>query len=552
MFAFALWDSREQALVLVRDRFGKKPLHYAVLADGVLAFASEIKSLLCLPALDRTLEPTAVADFFAYGYVPDPRTIYRAVHKLQPAHYLIARRGRPIQSARYWSVLETVGDPDRMPMPHELVGRLGEAVQRRLVADVPVGALLSGGVDSSAVLALMASGAPQPVRTFSIGFDEQEVDESAHARAVADQYGTDHTVRRVSADDFSLVHRLPDIYDEPFGDVSAIPTFAACALAAESVKVALSGDGGDEVLGGYRRYRFHLGAERVRAHLPPQIRRGLFGGLAAAYPRADRLPRWLRARTTFRELSLDSASAYARICCALPQEARAPLFTSQFRSAIAGYCPEDIVRDAYNVDAELDPLQRAQYADLTTYLPGDILTKVDRASMANSLELRSPMLDADFSAWSFHLPAPLKLSRAAGGKAILKQAMEPHLPADLLYRPKQGFTAPLARWFRGPLREDMLRLADNPWLEQSGWIDTAHVRRLAMGHAAGAQDHSKALWLVWVFNAFLAREAERAHTMCSTRATTPQPIAARTAQISRLVLHGSGPELRRGPVSPPA
>jgi asparagine synthase (glutamine-hydrolysing) len=540
MFAFALWDAREQTLVLARDRFGKKPLHYAALPDGVLAFASEIKSLLCLAELDRTLEPAAVADFFTYGYVPDPKTIYRAVRKLEPAHYLIARKGRPIETRRYWSVLETVGRSE--PDSHdELVERLGRAVERRLVADVPLGALLSGGVDSSAVVALMAQRTSEPVRTFSIGFDEREVDESSYARAVADRYRTDHEARRVSADDFSLVHRLADIYDEPFGDVSAIPTFAACALAADFVKVALTGDGGDEVLGGYRRYRFHLTAERVRGRLAPQVRSRLFGALAGVYPRASWLPRWLRAKTTLRELSLDSASAYARICSALPEEARAPLLTPEFRGAIAGYRPEDIVRTAYNVDAELDPLQRAQYADLTTYLPGDILTKIDRASMANSLELRAPLLDAEFSAWSFRLPSSHKLSRGAGGKAILKRAMEPHLPAALLYRPKQGFTVPLARWFRGPLREDLLRLADSPRLKQTGVIDTATVRRLALGHASGAQDNSKALWLVWVFNAFLGHEAERAQMMtCSARAMSPQPIAASTAQIRRHAAHGSG------------
>jgi len=511
MFAFALWDAPAQALVLARDRFGKKPLHYATLPHGVLAFGSEIKSLLCLAELDRSIEPTAVADFFTYGYVPDPKTIYSAIRKLEPAHYLVARRGRAIETGRYWSVLDTIGG-SAADAQDELVERLSRAVERRLVADVPLGALLSGGVDSSAIVALMANQTSDPVQTFSIGFDEQDVDETSYARAVADQYETDHKVRQVSADDFSLVHRLADIYDEPFGDVSAIPTFAACALAADSVKVALSGDGGDEVLGGYRRYLFHVNAERVRAHVAPQIRSRLFGGMADVYPRASRLPRWLRAKTTLRELSLDSASAYARICAALPEETRTPLFTPDFRRDMAGYNPEDIVRTAYNVDAELDPLQRAQYADMVTYLPGDILTKVDRASMANSLELRSPLLDADFSAWSFHLPSSLKLSRGQGGKAILKRAMESHLPASLLYRPKQGFTVPLARWFRGPLREDVLRLADSPRLQDTGFIDTATVRRLAQAHVNGSQDHSKALWLVWVFNAFLGHKPKAALT----------------------------------------
>jgi asparagine synthase (glutamine-hydrolysing) len=503
-FALALWDDPEETLVLARDHFGKKPLHYQVAADGTLAFASEIKALLTIPGADRTLDPEAVEDYFAYGYVPDPKTIYRSIRKLPAAHYLLARRGRDPEIRRYWSLLEMAPEPGRTP-PELVAERLGEAVRRRLVSDVPLGALLSGGVDSSAVVALMASGTESRVDTFSIGFGEREFDETSYACAVAERYGTRHRVRRVSADDISLVGRLPEIYDEPFGDISAIFTFTVCAEARQSVTVALSGDGGDEALAGYRRYAFHWMGDRVRAHMAPALRARLFGPLADIYPQGAFLPRPLRAKSTLRELSLDSASAYVRMSYALPEEVRSGLLNSDFRRALSGYDAGDVVRGAFNVDAPLDPLQRAQYADLMTYLPGDILTKVDRASMANSLELRSPMLDPEFVALSFFLPPAAKLSPINGGKMILKRAMEPYLPRDLLYRRKQGFTAPLARWLRGPLRSELLQLAHSAPLRECGMIDTAAIERMAAEHLGGFRDHSKGLWLAWVFDAFLAQ-----------------------------------------------
>jgi asparagine synthase (glutamine-hydrolysing) len=505
MFAFALWDADAQSLVLARDRFGKKPMHYALDEQGVLAFGSEMKSLLCAPSVRRTLDRTAVADFFAYGYVPDPKSIYRDVQKLPPAHLLIARRGRRPEVRAYWSLLDGAGRASEASA-EALIERLSQAVRRRLVSDVPLGALLSGGVDSSAVVALMAEAGVEQARTFSIGFSEADYDESAYARLVAEAYGTRHETRQVSADDFSLLPRLPEIYDEPFGDVSAIPTFAVCALARRSVTVALTGDGGDEALAGYRRYRFHLAEERARRWLPAGLRGPVFGGLAAAWPRSPWLPQPLRAGSTLRELALDPASAYVRMVAALPDETRAALFSEDFRRELRGYDPGDIVRGHFNVEAPLDPLQRAQYADAMTYLPGDILTKVDRASMANSLELRSPMLDPEFFAWSLALPPEAKLDRR-GGKALLKQGLESRLPADLLYRRKQGFTVPVARWFRGPLRAEVLGLASSPALIDDGSLDPDVVRRLAQAHVEGREDNAKALWLVWVFNAFLAQPA---------------------------------------------
>ncbi|HEY4275932.1 MAG TPA: XrtA/PEP-CTERM system amidotransferase [Rhizomicrobium sp.] len=509
MFAFALWDVPQQTLVLARDRFGKKPMHYATLPDGQMVFGSEIKSLLKMPGLDRALDPTAVEDFFTYGYVPDPKTIYAAIRKLPAAHALIARRGQAPELMRYWNLLDNLHPSTTPAEPQkQMVDALRHAVKARLISDVEVGALLSGGVDSSAVVALMAGEQTAPVSTFSIGFEEKAYDESNYARAVSDRYRTSHHSRIVDPGDFSLLPRLPDIYDEPFGDISALPTFAVCKLARQTVKAALTGDGGDEILGGYRRYAFFAAQMRARAWMPDALRAPLFSFLANIYPHGARLPRFLRAKTTFRELSLSPADAYLRMVSALPVEIRAQILSPEFRKKLGGYDSGDIVRQHFNVDAPLDMLQRAQYADIMTYLPGDILTKVDRASMANSLELRSPFLDQELSDWAFSLPDGLKLERGAGGKAVLKKAMEAFLPHELLYRPKKGFTIPVSEWFRGPLKDDVRKLAHSARLKECGFFDTGAISAMAEAHIAGSRDFSKPLWLLWVFGSFLEHAAQ--------------------------------------------
>ncbi len=507
MFAFALWDAREETLVLARDPFGKKPLHYAMLPDGRLAFGSEIKSLLCIPELDRRLEPAAVEDFFTYGYVPDPRTIYAAIRKLPAAHALIARRGRPLEFLRYWNLLDDLPEqPVRDATPDVLTGLLRRAVTMRLISDVELGALLSGGVDSSAVVALMAEAQKEPINTFSIGFSERDFDESAYAIEVSRRYHTRHRSRLADAGDFSMLPRLPAIYDEPFGDISALPTLTVCALTAQSVKVALTGDGGDETLAGYRRYAFFSAQARFRRYLPDGMRRALFAALGAIYPNGGWVPHRLRARSTFRELTLTPADAYLRMVSALPREIREKLLFGDFRRALGGYDSGDVVRDHFNVDRPLSTLQRAQYADIMTYLPGDILTKVDRASMAHSLELRSPFLDRDLAGWSFALPDGAKLQGLVG-KAILKSAMESRLPRDLPYRPKKGFTVPVAAWFRGPLRDNIRELGQSPFLRDSGFFNMDVVVQMSNAHIAARQDHSKPLWLLWVFDSFLRHAA---------------------------------------------
>ncbi len=500
MFAFALWDPREQTLFLARDRLGKKPLYYAVLPDGLCLFGSELKALTAHPGLPRDIDPQAVADFFAYGYVPDPKSIYRAARKLPPGHFLRWRRGGEPAIRQWWDLPLDPAAGDAA----EVASRLEAATRRRLIADVPLGAFLSGGVDSSAVVAQMAHGMDAPVKTFSIGFGDKSYDETAYAEQIAARYGADHTARQVDPDSFDLVDRLAALYDEPFGDSSAIPTFQVCALAAEKVKVALSGDGGDEVFGGYRRYLWHAREARVRRSLPPGVRRLVFGTLGSLYPKADWLPRPLRAKSTFEELALDDLEGYFLSVSATTERQRRALLGPDRR--LDGYHPIEVLRQHWAKAGATDALKQAQYADIKTWLPGDILVKVDRASMANGLEVRAPFLDHHLAAWGVNLPAGLKI---AGGekKAVLKRAMEPFVPADLLYRPKQGFSVPIGPWFRGPLRDKVRDELSGSLLSQSGFVEPAAVRTLLDQHQGGLRDQSRVLWLLLMFQGFLRHDA---------------------------------------------
>jgi asparagine synthase (glutamine-hydrolysing) len=504
MFAFALWDAAKEVLFLTRDRLGEKPLYYSFLSDGQLLFASELKSLLLSPRVDREFDPRAIEEFFAFGYVPDPRSIYRGVRKLAPAHYLMVRRGEPPPEPRpYWDLRFLDGAPVRRDeVEEELIARLRESVRLRMIADVPLGAFLSGGVDSSGVVAMMAGLKADPVSTFSISFGTQGWDESAFSREVAERYGTDHHVRAVDPNSFDLLDRLATIYDEPFGDSSAMPTFRVCAAARENVTVALSGDGGDEVFAGYRRYRWHCFEERVRGWVPEALRRPLFGLLGAVYPKLDWAPRPLRAKATLEELARDSIEAYFSSVSICSDTLRRRLFSASLRRELQGYNAADLLKSLMMRCNSEDPLSQVQYADFKTYLPGDILTKVDRASMANSLEVRVPLLDHTLVEWAARLPSQLKL-HGREGKYIFKAALEPYVRKEILYRPKQGFAVPLAAWFRGPLHQRLRETLGGSVLRDSGFFDMATVGMLLDQHQAGERDHSAALWSLSMIEAFL-------------------------------------------------
>ncbi|HZX25447.1 MAG TPA: XrtA/PEP-CTERM system amidotransferase [Telluria sp.] len=509
MFAFAVFDRRRGTLFLARDRLGVKPLYYTFTDDGLLCFASELKALRCLPGFSCAVDPTAVEDYFALGYVPDPKTIYHAARKLAPGWTLLQRIGAPrAVPVQYWDLPFVPAPPLSLTEAcAELVARLREAVRVRLVADVPLGAFLSGGVDSSAVVAMMAGLGNEPVETCSIGFPDPRYDESRFAGEVASLYRTRHHTRQVDPDDTGLVDLLAALYDEPFADSSALPTYRVCQLARERVTVALSGDGGDEHLAGYRRYRLAVAEDSVRRRIPAAWRGAMFGMLGRAYPKADWAPRFLRAKTTFQGLARDLVDAYHRGVSLLSPELRARLFSPSMRSALQGYSALATFRGhAVRAPAD-DPLALLQYLDLKTYLPGDILTKVDRASMAHALEVRGPLLDHKLVEWIASLPSAFKLRRGEG-KFVFKRSLERYLPASILYRRKQGFSVPLEAWFRGPLREQVRETLCGDRLADTGYFDRAVLSELVEQHQAGRRDYSSPIWALLMFDAFLRLQEE--------------------------------------------
>ena len=525
MFAFALWDRNRQTFFMARDRLGVKPMYYASLDGGTFLFGSELKSLLAYSdahgGLRRDIDPLAVEEYFALGYVAEPRTIFRQALKLPPGHTLTLRRGQPVPEPReYWDLHFTLDrDISAAEAQDELLHRLREAVSVRLMSEVPLGAFLSGGVDSSAVVALMAGLSDGPVNTCAIGFDDPQFNESAFAQTVADRYQTNHRLETVHSDDFDLIDQLARLYDEPFADSSAIPTYRVCQLARQHVTVALSGDGGDEAFGGYRRYRTHLTEERRRARLPAGLREPLFGLLGRVYPKADWAPRVLRAKTTFEGMARTPVEAYFHQMSILRGPARSALFSPRFHRELAGYNASEVFRRHAARAGTDDPLALVQYLDMKTYLVGDINTKVDRASMAHSLEVREPMMDHPLLEWLATLPSSLKI-KGNEGKHLLKKAMEPHLPHDVLYRPKMGFAVPLARWFRGPLKQRLRSAVLGERLANTGWFQRSELERLIDQHQAGRHDHSAALWSLMMFEAFLRQVVDAP----SSRAGNPPAL----------------------------
>ena len=510
MFAFAIWDRNQDCLFLARDRIGIKPLYYGLTEDGFCLFASELKAILEHPAVGRDLRPDAIEDYFAFGYVPDPKTILKSTWKLPPGHTLKVSRQLPLRSPRqYWDVpfgqtVTATGDA----LYAELVERLKASVDRRLIAEVPLGAFLSGGIDSSAVVALMAQLDNKPVNTTSISFGDPAYNESQYAEQVAQKYRTNHHVRQVDPADFSLVDLLPGLYDEPFADSSSLPTYRVCELARESVTVALSGDGGDENFIGYRRYRWHAYEEIARRNIPQSLRRPIFGFLGHMYPKIDWAPKIFRAKSTLQAVARDSLEGYLHGVGILPADLRYQLFSPDFRDELSGYTAIEVFRQhAANAPVK-EGLPLVQYLDFKTYLPGDILTKVDRASMAHSLEVRVPILDHTFVEWVAGIPPEQKLS-GREGKHCFKKALEGLLPSEILYRDKMGFGVPISNWFRGPLKDVVRSHLLEGGLPGTGIFDSRTLKRLVDEHQSGAREHSAILWALLMFEGSLNQIRER-------------------------------------------
>ena len=511
MFAFAVWDRKQQTLFLARDRLGKKPLHYALLNDGHCIFGSEMKSLYTHPGLQRTLDPFAVEEYFALGYVAEPRSIFKEVIKLPPAHTLLLKVGMKSlpEPKSYWDFpFSETGVESESEAVEELTRRVKEAVSIRMMSEVPLGAFLSGGVDSSSVVAMMAQMSSTPINTCSISFTSPKYNEAEFAQMVADRYQTNHYVESVDPDDFGLLDKLANIYDEPYADSSAIPTYRVCELAKKRVTVALSGDGADEYFSGYRRHRWHMNEEKVRSFMPYSLRAPIFGFLGNVYPKLDWAPKFLRAKTTFQSIGRDSVAAYLHTVSLLSNEMRNKLFSNDFKASLQGYNAVEVFRRHAQQCPSRHPLSLIQYLDLKTYLVGDIHTKVDRASMANSLEVRAPLLDHELIEWVTGLDPSYKL-RGTQGKYILKKAMEPNLPHDVLYRSKMGFAVPLTEWFRGPLRDRVKEAVLGDSIRQSGIFNMKYINQLVSQHQSGVRDYSAPLWGLLMFNAFQQQVQQR-------------------------------------------
>jgi len=489
MFAFALWDPRARRLLLARDRIGIKPL-YVFRSARTLAFASEIKALLLHPDVPRELDPMALSDFMTYQYIPAPRTAFAGIGKLPPAHVLVAEGGR-IETRRYWSLPSEVDRRPSKTLHEEVRATLAEAVRIHLRSDVPVGALLSGGIDSGLVVALAAPQAAGPLRTFTIGFKDAAFSEGPYARMVAERYGTRHVEHLLEP------HRIEDLpalvahFDEPFGDASAVPTSAIARVAAAEVKVCLSGDGGDEAFAGYDAYPK---ARQLRAAdlLPASLRRAVLG------PFDRRVPEWVRGKGLLRMLQEGPADRYAELMGGVDPWTRTWLLDPDFVRRTAAEHPFALFRRLHaSLDAP-DEVARLQRLDVETYLPDDILVKADRTSMLHSLELRVPLLDHKVLELAFRLPTRMKL-RGKRGKRILREIAADVLPPALLARGKQGFGLPLAAWLRGDLLGMARDLFADPRTRTRGILAPAGLDRLLASHQRGGRDLSADIWLVMVF-----------------------------------------------------
>jgi asparagine synthase (glutamine-hydrolysing) len=474
MFAVALWDARAKKLILARDRVGKKPLYYHF-NDQRLAFASEIKALLALPHLPGQVDPDSLDHYLSFFYVPSPETIFSNVAKLEPATYLVCQEGK-VRKERYWSAdfgRRYAGNRDDAAA--ELTELLGDAVQIRLESEVPLGAFLSGGIDSSAIVALMARSMEQPVKTTSIGFGESSYNELAYARAVAGHCHTDHREQILPASFIEYLPRIVYHFDEPFADSSALPTYLLCQAAREHVTVALSGDGGDENFAGYDRYPAALSEDRWRHSVPSAGR-----ALALSLARNCFSPLY-RGFTALENLNEDLAAATARTVFCFSNDVKQELYRPAFRQQMQGPSAVERFLDVFPKNGGLPPLSRLQTFDLKSYLPEDILTKVDRMSMAHSLEVRSPLLDYRVVELAASLPPEWKLN-GAGGKLIFKQAMKPFLPAEIFARKKMGFSIPVGEWFRNQWRAlgETFLLGDRFF--DRGYFEPAAIRKLWDSH----------------------------------------------------------------------
>ncbi len=493
MFAFAIYDMRHRRLLLARDRLGIKPLHYA-LADGRLLFGSEIKSILAVAPELAVIDQRALWEYLYFGYIPDPATAFLSIHKLLPGHILEFERGK-ISLQQYWDLPEYGTHQPRREEEclQELEHRLAEAVRIRLIADVPLGALLSGGTDSSTVVALMARASSRPIKTFSIGFGHADFNEAQYAKLVADRFATEHHELVLEPDVVETVQALTRSMEEPFGDSSMLPTYYISCLARQHVTVALSGDGGDEAFGGYERYQIHL--QRRNFKWIPDWAGGFYR--RQLHPR---LPSTVPGRNLVYSILLPWAERYLEGVSLRPFDREMTLLSDDFRIAALGDAdPMSALRKYLDAAPARDPLSRVLYLDTKTYLPGDILTKVDRMSMLASLEVRVPILDHLFLEWVTGLPPEWKMRGKKQKCIFTKLAERVGVPKEVLSRPKQGFALPLRHWMRNELKDLIMSVLLDSSTLQRGYFNPEGIRHLLDEHFRGRRDHSARIWRFLMF-----------------------------------------------------
>lgn len=501
MFAIALWDENRQQLVIGRDRVGKKPLYYLKDKDRFV-FGSEIKAILEVPDVSREIDMTALSDYLSLQYIPSPKTIFENIRKLPPAHYAVVNSSG-IRTKSYWDLSFYPRDISEKQATEELLDILYDATKMRMISEVPLGAFLSGGVDSSAVVAMMAEASESPVITNSISFSVAQYDESAYARQVSDLFNTDHHEFMVTPEAIQVIEKLAWHYDEPFADSSALPTYYVSKMARERVKVSLSGDGGDENFAGYRRYYMDMRENLVRNLMPASWRRPVFGNIGKLYPQADYLPQIFRGKAFISNVARDPVDAYFFSVGVFHDDEKKKIFNEDTWRKISDYRTLDLFRSIYDNAPAEDHLSKIQYLDIKTYLCEDILTKVDRASMAVSLEVRCPILDHKFMEHAARIPSKNKLV-GLEGKHIFKKALKRYLPDDILYRKKMGFGVPILEWLRGDLKEYAGALvlegeASNQFFRHS------HLQKLWDNHQRGIRNHSSELWIIMMLNLWYER-----------------------------------------------
>ena len=497
MFAIALWDENRQELVLFRDRVGKKPIYY-YLSNQKLVFASEIKAILEVPDVNKDLDLTALSDYLSLTYIPSPKSIFKHIRKLPAAHYASINNNK-IRVEPYWDIsFYPSSKQSEQQVIDDLIGILEEAAKIRMISEVPLGAFLSGGVDSSAVVAMMAKDNQQPVLTNSISFTESKYNEAPFARMVADLFGTCHNEHLVTPEAIPIVEKLSWHYDEPFADSSAVPTYYVSKTARKNVTVSLSGDGGDENFAGYSRYYFDQRENWIRNIIPGPFQGPFFGFIQSLYPRSNRFSSIFRGRAFINNVARDPVDAYFFTVSAIHESEKDQILGNDTLHAIGDYSTLDLFKKYYHEAQAEDHLSRIQYLDIKTYLCDDILTKVDRASMAVSLEVRSPLLDHVLMEYVARIPQNRKLVHK-NGKYIFKKALERHLPEEILYRNKMGFALPVAEWLRKEIKEYGEKMIVDGDATRN-YLNKKYVQRIWGEHQSKAFDWSPKLWMILMLN----------------------------------------------------